>query len=95
MPKRFWMKNRNQYWWEETVNKHFKDEDWIETFRMKKSTFQYIYEQLRPMLEPAEPLLKPPFFLISEEKSFMDTRPTPGREGGLCGTPSLKDWFTH
>lgn len=25
------MKNRNQYWWEETVNEHFEDEDWIET----------------------------------------------------------------
>lgn len=35
---------------------------------MKKSTFQYICEQLRPMLEPAEPLLKPPRKPLSVEK---------------------------
>lgn len=42
-PKRLWMKNRNQCWWEKNVKNHFEDEDWIETFRMKKSTFQYTY----------------------------------------------------
>lgn len=72
-PRRFWMKNRNNLWWDEVVNNHFKDEDWTETFRVKKSTFQYICEELRPMLEPAEPLLKPPRKPLSVEKKVAVT----------------------
>jgi len=35
---------------------------------MKKSTFQYICEELRSMLEPVEPLLKPPRKSLNVEK---------------------------
>ncbi|XP_034936462.1 protein ALP1-like [Chelonus insularis] len=62
------MKNRNAFWWEVTVKRHFDDNDWIETFRMRKSTFYYICEELRPMLEPSRPIMKPPRKPLSVDK---------------------------
>jgi len=37
---------------------------------MKKSTFQYICEEIRPVLEPVEPLLKPLRKLLNVEKKI-------------------------
>lgn len=37
--KRIWSKPRNTTWWSETVMKTFEDCDWVQNFRVDKSTF--------------------------------------------------------
>lgn len=46
------MKKRSFDWWYRIVNDHFKDEDWIETFQMTKTTFFWLCDQLREELAP-------------------------------------------
>ena len=48
--RRFWMKFYNKYWWKIIVTNHFLNDDWIESFRMKRTTFQFICDQLRSEL---------------------------------------------
>lgn len=48
-----WMKYRSQHFWEQVVNKHYKDEDWLESFRMRKCTFMWLCDQLRNELAPS------------------------------------------
>ncbi|XP_011873844.1 PREDICTED: putative nuclease HARBI1 isoform X2 [Vollenhovia emeryi] len=50
--REIWMKERSFDWWHRIVNGHFKDEDWIETFRMTKVTFLWLCDQLRERLVP-------------------------------------------
>ncbi|KYN06192.1 hypothetical protein ALC62_02865 [Cyphomyrmex costatus] len=59
--RRFWMKTRSKHWWKIIVPNHFLNEDWIESFRMKRTTFQFICDELRSELCPATP------FLVSRE----------------------------
>ncbi|XP_018376456.1 PREDICTED: uncharacterized protein LOC108769767 [Trachymyrmex cornetzi] len=48
------MKKRSSNWWERIVNDYFKEEDWLETFRMTKPTFQWLCDELRGELIPKE-----------------------------------------
>lgn len=41
-------KSRSSDWWDKIVLKHFTDEDWLENFRVSKSTFNYLCLQLQP-----------------------------------------------
>lgn len=55
--RRFWMKTRNKHWWKIIVPNHFLNEDWLECFRMKRTTFQFICDELGSELRPAIPFL--------------------------------------
>eukprot|EP00794_Sanderia_malayensis_P017876 gene17876-19655_t len=46
-----WCKSRSGNWWESIVLNCFTDQDWLKNFRMKKATFVFICEQLRPYLQ--------------------------------------------
>lgn len=50
--REIWMKKRSIDWWQRIVSDHFKDEDWLETFRMRKATFFWLCNQLREKLVP-------------------------------------------
>ncbi|XP_071576487.1 uncharacterized protein [Temnothorax nylanderi] len=54
---RFWMKARSSDFWERIVLTEYLDEDWLETFRMEKSVFDYICDKLHNRLQPAIPFL--------------------------------------
>lgn len=45
--RNIWMKKRSKHWWEQIVQNHFKEEDWIESFRMRKCTFLWLCDQLK------------------------------------------------
>jgi len=60
LKRRFWMKTRSKYWWKKIVP-NYLNEDWIESFRMKRTTFQFICDELRSELRPVTP------FLVSRE----------------------------
>lgn len=54
-----WMKKRTSHWWDNVVLKEFSDQDWIESFRMKKDTYMFLCEELRKVLKPDVPFLRP------------------------------------
>ena len=41
---------RNSQWWEKIVLQTFEPTDWLENFRMRKETFLYLCEKLRPSI---------------------------------------------
>ena len=45
------MRPRSSQWWEDVVLQTFREHDWIENFRVSKDTFQYLCDQLRPVIE--------------------------------------------
>ena len=45
-----WIKAITENWWDSIVFGRFTDEDWLKNFRMKKATFTFICEKLRPYL---------------------------------------------
>jgi len=54
---RMWMKVRSSDFWERIVLIEYVDDDWLETFRMKKIVFDYICDKLQNRLQPAQPFL--------------------------------------
>lgn len=42
---------RSLEWWNTVVLQTFTDDDWLENFRMSKSTFYFLCEKLRPCIE--------------------------------------------
>jgi len=62
------MKTRNKNWWKVTVPNNFLNEDWLECFRMKRTTFQFICDELQSELRPATP------FLISRESLSVEQK---------------------
>lgn len=48
-----WRKKRSSDWWEEIVKNHFKDDDWLESFRVRKCTFMWLCDQLKNELAPS------------------------------------------
>jgi len=54
---RMWMKVRSSDFWERIVLIEYLDDDWLETFRMKKTVFNYICDKLQNRLQPAQPFL--------------------------------------
>ena len=45
------MRPRSSRWWEDVVLQTFREHGWIENFRVSKDTFQYLCDQLRPVIE--------------------------------------------
>ncbi|XP_033913402.2 uncharacterized protein LOC117434839 isoform X1 [Acipenser ruthenus] len=60
-----WARERSTEWWQETVLGCFTEIDWLENFRMKKSTFFYIVSELQPLLEHQKTKFRDP---VSVEK---------------------------
>jgi len=51
--RKIWMKNRSKDWWKRIVNQHYKEDDWLESFRMEKNTFMWLCDQLKDTLAPS------------------------------------------
>jgi len=54
---RMWMKVRSSDFWERIVLIEYLDDDWLETFRMKKTAFNYICDKLQNRLQSVQPFL--------------------------------------
>ena len=49
-PRSIWMRQRSSYWWDHIVLSTFTHEQWMENFRMSKTTFIMICNELRSNL---------------------------------------------
>lgn len=47
-----WIQNTNEDWWEKTINKTFNDSQFLNTFRMRKNTFEEICLLLTDRIKP-------------------------------------------
>ena len=56
--KVLWSKERSGIWWEETVLKAFVDKDWIENFRMSRSTFMYLCNEIREEIQKNDTVMR-------------------------------------
>ena len=50
-PRSLWIHSRSSQWWEDVVLGNFGPHDWMENFRMSRETFQYLCDQLRPLIQ--------------------------------------------
>ena len=55
-----WSKQRSSTWWDKIVNETFEDKDWVENFRMRKETFNYLCHQLRPSIKRKTTIMRSP-----------------------------------
>ena len=53
-----WTLQRSSHWWEDVVCGSFSSEQWLENFRMSRSTFQYLCDELRSMTEREDTRLR-------------------------------------
>ena len=49
---------RNSRWWELIAQETFNETDWTENFRIRKETFVYICDQLKPVIERQDTQLR-------------------------------------
>lgn len=50
--RKFWVEpSRGGFFWERTVSQWTDDKLWVENFRMARRTFEFICEQLRPIIQ--------------------------------------------
>uniref|UniRef100_A0A8D0DQ05 SCAN box domain-containing protein n=1 Tax=Salvator merianae TaxID=96440 RepID=A0A8D0DQ05_SALMN len=68
--RRFWIYPKKQDWWENFIVSVWDDDKWLEHFRMSRSTFQEIAEELRPVLQRQVTVMRKP---ISVEKRLAIT----------------------
>ena len=55
-----WMRTRSSHFWDYIINKTFSDKDWYENFRVRRRTFKYLCEKLRPHIEKETTRLRYP-----------------------------------
>ena len=53
-----WMKERSSYWWDNVVNRTFSAHDWLENFRMSQATFLYVCNEIRPVVEKEDTVMR-------------------------------------
>ena len=53
-----WVKERSSTWWEQVVNSTFTEQDWLENFRMSRSTFLYLCDELRSGIEKQNTIMR-------------------------------------
>ena len=58
-PRSVWMHTRSTRWWEDVLG-HFVPHDWMENFRMSRETFQYLCDQLRPLVQKQNTRMRRP-----------------------------------
>ena len=56
--RQVWIKTRSSEWWDRIVMASFNNRDWIENFRMQKSTFMYICNLLRPHIQKKDTIMR-------------------------------------
>lgn len=56
--RQIWVKTRSCEWWDRIVMASFNDRDWIENFRMQKSTFMYLCNLLRPHIQKQDTIMR-------------------------------------
>ena len=56
--RRIWKKHRSLHFWNDVVLKTFSDDDWIKKFRMSKATFEYLYYELKLLIEKKDTRLR-------------------------------------
>ena len=49
--RRIWKLEQSAHWWEHIVKETFSDHDWMENFRMNRTTFDYLCTKLAPVIE--------------------------------------------
>ena len=52
------MKERSSYWWDDVVNRTFSAHDWLENFRMSQATFLYVCNEIRPVVEKEDTVMR-------------------------------------
>ncbi|XP_054843715.1 putative nuclease HARBI1 [Eublepharis macularius] len=65
VPRKQWVTEKSQDWWERIVLRCWEEQDWLECFRMTRETFEHIVCILRPRLERQETSFRQP---VSVEK---------------------------
>ena len=53
-----WRKERSSYWWDHVVNSTFSTHDWLENFRMSQATFLYVCNEIRPVIEKEDTVMR-------------------------------------
>ena len=53
-----WAKERSTTWWEQVVNSTFTEQDWLENFRMSRTTFLYLCDELRSGIEKQNTVMR-------------------------------------
>ena len=53
-----WRKERSSYWWDHVVNSTFSSHDWLENFRMSQATFLYVCNEIRPVIEKEDTVMR-------------------------------------
>ena len=59
VPRTLWQKERASYWWEQIVNESFTASDWLSNFRMSRSTFLYLCNELRSEIAKTDTDMRP------------------------------------
>ena len=58
--KEIWKRDSSSHWWERIVLETFTEEQWIENFRMKRETFEFVCSKLEPTLSADEKHVRKP-----------------------------------
>ena len=53
-----WTKQRSSDWWENVVCSSFLSEQWMENFRMSRSTFLYLCDEIQSTVEQQDTILR-------------------------------------
>ena len=59
-PRSTWAFPRSSDWWENVVLANLGQHDWMENFRMSRKTYQYLCDQLRPLIKKQNTRLRRP-----------------------------------
>ncbi|KAM3383250.1 protein ANTAGONIST OF LIKE HETEROCHROMATIN PROTEIN 1 [Capsicum galapagoense] len=58
LPRRLWVKNRSNAWWEQCSRPDFPEEEFNKAFRMSRATFDYICSELEPVVTKKDTMLR-------------------------------------
>ena len=74
VPRTLWQKERAAYWWEQIVNGSFTASDWLTNFRMSRSTFLYLCNELRSAIIKTDTDMRPAIPIVAMTRLwFMST----------------------
>ena len=57
-PRIPWMKERSGHWWDRIVNDSFTAQDWLDNFRVSRSTFLYLCNKLKPSISKQDTIMR-------------------------------------
>ena len=59
IPQAVWQKDRASHWWKKLVNESFTANDWLSNFRMSRSAFLYLCNELRSKIQKMDTDMRP------------------------------------